>query len=256
MHKEEMKARMTPDSTDRSKIRHKLQESIDPLDASTNSDGNIVQIVSGRIATDPIVNVHETVAIGTEMMKNYESTWPGGFHDTLPKKVHTMAITKKHIQVGSAKVYDAIIGLKASGRDLNLNDVELAPIPTSMVPNNGEMRLATSKSTLKDTFKVEVTGRYAPKATSVIVDGSATLWVVHWPTQGTVQYLVGNVVYYVMGKMKYAAVYYIFDRYEDYIIKGFTRTARGERSKQTPSTVTISASSTSKSGDIQQNTAG
>ena len=60
--------------------------------------------MSGIIATDPTVNVHEAVAIGTEMMKHYESTWPGGFHDTLPKKARTMAITNKHIQVGSAKV--------------------------------------------------------------------------------------------------------------------------------------------------------
>ena len=71
------------------------------------------------------------------MMKQYESTWPGGFHDTLPKKVRTMAITKKRIQVGSAKVYDInliyspIIVLKASGWDMNLNEIlkyELATI--------------------------------------------------------------------------------------------------------------------------------
>ena len=69
LHKEEMKARMTADATDRSMIGHKLQESIDPLDASTHpstySDGNNVQIVSCRISTDPTVNVHEAVAIGT-----------------------------------------------------------------------------------------------------------------------------------------------------------------------------------------------
>ena len=47
LHKDEMKARMTADATDKSNIRHKLQESIDPLDASTHSDVNIVQIVSG-----------------------------------------------------------------------------------------------------------------------------------------------------------------------------------------------------------------
>ena len=47
----------------KAKIRHKLQKSIDPLDVSTHSDDNIVQIVSGRIATDPTVNVHEAVAI-------------------------------------------------------------------------------------------------------------------------------------------------------------------------------------------------
>ena len=90
--------------------------------------------------------------------------------------------------------------LKTYGRDMNLNyalKYELAPIPTSKFTNNGEMRLATSKSTLKSKLKVELTGRYAPKATSVIIDGSAISWVVHWPTQGTVQYLVGNVVSYV-----------------------------------------------------------
>ena len=105
-------------------------------------------------------------------MKHYESTWPCGFHDTLPKKVRTMAITKKHIQVGSAKVYDTnliysrIIGLIASGRDMNLNEVlkyELAPILTPMFNNNVDMRLETSKSTLKNKLNVEVTGRYAPK---------------------------------------------------------------------------------------------
>ena len=162
LHKEEMKAQMTADATDGSKIGHKLQESIDPLDAATHLDGNIVHIVSGRITTDPTVNVHEGVAIGTQKMKHYEITLPGGCHDTLHKKVRTMAITKKHIQVGSAKVYDTnliysrIIGLKASGRDMNLNEVlkyELAPIPTSMLTNSGEMRLATINSTLTNKLK-------------------------------------------------------------------------------------------------------
>ena len=100
LHKEKMKARMTAEAMDRSKINNYRSRSI-------HSDGNTVPIVSGRIATDPTVDVHEAVAIGTEMMKQYESTWPGGFHDTLPNKVRTMAITKKHIQVGSANVYDS-----------------------------------------------------------------------------------------------------------------------------------------------------
>ena len=60
-------------ATDRSKIRQHLQEPIGPLGSSTHSDVNIVQIISGRMATDPTVNVQETVTIGTEMMKHYES---------------------------------------------------------------------------------------------------------------------------------------------------------------------------------------
>ena len=73
-----------------------------------------------------------------------------------------MVITKKHIQVGSAKVYETnliysrIIGLKASCQDLNLNEVlKYESIPTSMFTNNREMRLATSKSTLENKLKVE-----------------------------------------------------------------------------------------------------
>ena len=48
------------------------------------------------------MKVHEAVSMGTEMMKHYESTRPGGFYDTLSKNVLTMAMTKKHTQVGSA----------------------------------------------------------------------------------------------------------------------------------------------------------
>ena len=72
-----------------------------------------------------------------------------------------MEITKKHIEVCSAKVcdtnliYPRIIGLQASGRAMDLND--LAPISTAMSTNNGEMRLATSESSLKNKLKVEVT---------------------------------------------------------------------------------------------------
>ena len=56
--------------------------------------------------------------------------------------------------------------------------------------------------------------------------------VVHWPTQGTVQYLVGIVVSYIMGKTKDADVYLIFDRYEYYSIKGVTRNARGKEASR------------------------
>ncbi len=66
-----MKARVKADATDRSKIRQQLQGPIFPLDSSTYSDVNNVQIVSGRIATDPTVNAHE---VGTEVMKHCEST--------------------------------------------------------------------------------------------------------------------------------------------------------------------------------------
>ena len=105
-HKEEMNSRIRTDAQDRSKIRQKFQESVDPLASSSHPDAaGIIQIVSGRICADTTVNIDEAVSIG-EMMEQYERTWPGGFYDTIPKKVHTMNVTKKHVQVGETKVYD------------------------------------------------------------------------------------------------------------------------------------------------------
>lgn len=146
-HKEEMNARIASDAKDRAKIRQKLRESIDPLDPSSHPSEAFIQIVSGRITTDPVINVHDTVSIGQDMMTKYESSWPQGFNDVLHKQVHTLAETKRHIKVGSTKVYDTniiysrIIGLQASGREMNLAETltyELAPMPTSMFTNTGE----------------------------------------------------------------------------------------------------------------------
>ena len=58
--------KMAAGVADRSKIKQKLQESIDPRDSSTHSDSNNVQIVSARIATDPTVKV---LKLGREEMR-------------------------------------------------------------------------------------------------------------------------------------------------------------------------------------------
>ena len=91
---------------------------------------------------------------------------------------------------------------------------ELSPIPSLMFTNNGEMRLATNKSTLKNKLKIEITGQSVPKANIVIIDGSAVLWAIHRPTQGTVKDFIENFVSYITPKMKEVDVYLIFDRYE------------------------------------------
>ena len=67
LHKEEMKARITSDAQDGAKIEDELQESVDALDPSTHPKDTIIQIVNGKIATDPGINVHEAVSIGQEM---------------------------------------------------------------------------------------------------------------------------------------------------------------------------------------------
>ena len=78
-----------------------------------------------------------------------------------------------------------------------------------MFNTNGEMRLATSKSTLKNNPVVEVTGRSAPKITIVINGGSAILCAVHLPLNSAMPF--DNVVSYVVSKTRDGGVYLMID---------------------------------------------
>ena len=113
-----------------------------------------------------------------------------------------MVDIKKHVNVGGNKVYDMnviysrIIGQQASGRDVDIKAVlsyELAPVPTSMFDSTEKMRAATSKSSLKQQLQVEASARTTVRETSVIViDGSALLWVIPWPAEGTTTDFASN----------------------------------------------------------------
>ena len=122
---------------------------IDPFDPQKHSSDNIVNIVTGRIVP-PSANVHNAIEVGRVQMREFESTRPTGFNDTIHKKIVSMTVTKKHVRVGEVKVFDTnliysrVIGLQASSREVDINDVlshELAPIPTAMFTEAGEMRI-------------------------------------------------------------------------------------------------------------------
>ena len=98
------------------------------------------------------------VAIGTKQMQKFEKGWQEGFWSTISKKVKTISDSKKHIKVGSQKVYDTsviysrVIGIQASSRDIDIKKVlshELAPVPTAMFHDSGAMRICKAKSDLK-----------------------------------------------------------------------------------------------------------
>ena len=61
---------------------------------------------------------------------------------------------------------------------------------------------------------------------SVVIDGSAILWVVHWPSKGTVADFVQGFKKYIAEVLKNADVYLVFDRYYEYSIKSSTRKER------------------------------
>ena len=71
----------------------------------------------------------------------------------------------------------------------DLKDVfshELAPVPTFIFDEMGGMQI-TTKATLKNKLKVEISARTVQQADVTITDRCAMLWVINWPAQGIVQ---------------------------------------------------------------------
>lgn len=155
--------------------------------------------MSERIGPDS-VNVDNDVNLGRTQMVAYESSWLEGFNGPLTKNVVTMSVSKKGVKCGSGTVYDTqliyswVMGL-VSTRPIDLKELfsyELAPLPTSMFDDNGSMRIATSKSVLKNKLQVTQSARVSVKPDVIIIDGCAILWCIHWPSNATVQDFVDN----------------------------------------------------------------
>ena len=171
-------------------------------------------------------------------MTKYEEGWPQGFYKPLAKPVVTMSVSRKHIKVDNIPIYDTsliysrVLCLQKV-RDINLKYVlsyELAAIPPSMFDDkSGEMRLTTTKSSLKTKLQVEVADRRTVPADVVVLDGCAVLWVISWPTNGGVEDYVKNAVSYIGGCLQTADTYIVFDRYYSNSIKeAHTHSQSGE----------------------------
>lgn len=232
-HKEESKSRIRTDANDRDKLRESLDTCLHPLKPHDHLPESIVNVTSGKIAPAS-VNVDNAVQIGETMLKNFEMTWPKGYYSAIPKKVRTMAITMKSIQVDDSKIYDLngiysrIIALFSSDRSVDVTDVlayELAPVPTAMFTEKG-MRLCKAKSTLKKSLQVEISKRKAGDADITVIDGSALLWTINWPAHGTIADFIENVKARLISYLLESDVYLIFDRYHEFSIKSVTRNVR------------------------------
>ena len=180
-HKEESPSRIRRDGIDRQSLRAALGSRIDPMDPVTHVAGCLLNISNGQIAK-PDVNVDRALDVGSEQLTQFEASWPDGFYNKLSKQVVTFAEKKKRLSVGENSVVDQeaiyarVIGLPVSQRDLDLQQVlatELAAYPPSMFQADGQMRVATGKSMLKNNLQVEVSQRLLTCPTVIVVDVSA-----------------------------------------------------------------------------------
>ena len=78
------------------------------------------------------------------------------------------------------------------------------------------MRICKAKSKLKRSLQIEVSRRNAGDADATVIDGSALLWTVHWPADGSVADFIVNVKKQIASYLTNNDVYLIFDRYREY----------------------------------------
>ena len=154
-HKEEADGRIKTDQADRQSLRDILDVCIYPLEYASLPDCALMKIVTRQIA-HPDVNADNAVSRGHRAMENVKGGWPDLFYCPPGKLVVTIDVKKNHVLVGKGRVYDqglinaGVIGLLASSREINFNDVlafELAAYPPSMFNADGIINVATSKST-------------------------------------------------------------------------------------------------------------
>ena len=220
-HKEESKGRIKTDATDRNALKEKLDMSIDPLDPEQHPEDGLVNIVTGKVVSDPKVNVDQAITIATCEMNSFEAGWPASFHGPIQKKVQTMAKADKHHKpeqkvADTETLYARAMALHGRSNDLDVKSLmnyELASYPPSMFSSYGQMRECTSKANLKNAIKVEAHIQTRNLTTeTTFLDGCAVLWVVSWTVSGTVQDFLDNFRRYLDDLVTASDVYLIFDR--------------------------------------------
>ena len=94
------------------------------------------------------------------------------------------------------------------------------------VPFRWKHEAATGKASLKKCVGVETSARIWGEPSVIVVDVSAVLWTIHWPSQGTVLTFVESFKTWIANHLSSAEVHLILDRYYDFSTKSSTRAAR------------------------------
>ena len=106
--------------------------------------------------------------------------------------------------------------------------MSLLLFPPALFTDSGELRTTSAESVLKtNTAQLLSATRAQENVDVIVIDGSAYLWIPSWPASGTIQHYIEKFKYHIGQKLTKADIFLVFDRYQEYSIKGATRTSRG-----------------------------
>ena len=109
---------------------------------------------------------------------------PKGFTTHLVSRLKVMSILQKSVRVNDEEIIDTslidsrVIAIQLTNTAMTVENVfkhKLAPVPTSIFNDDGDLRPAKSKTDMKRTPEFKVSTRTMSKPELTIIDGSATL---------------------------------------------------------------------------------
>ena len=125
-----------------------------------------------------------------------------------------------------------VIGFLASSREINFEEVlayELAAYPPSMFSPDGEMKIAKTKSVMKQKLQVALSERNCFNPDTIIYDVSALLWVIPLPS-GKLKVFIESFKALIFRDLQTSSVILVFDRYFLNSVKTFARMQRSKSS--------------------------
>ncbi|KAL8616218.1 hypothetical protein ACOMHN_058335 [Nucella lapillus] len=128
-------------------------------------------------------------------------------------------------------IYARVLGIMASSREPvsieALFSHELAPLPTALFDETGDMR-TTSKAVMKNKIKIVCGVRNKPSPSVVVLDGCAILWTVPWPAApAQVSAFINAAITTILRRADNTSVLHVvFDRYFELSTKACCRTSR------------------------------
>ena len=160
IHKEEERGRVISDEKDRSSTRLKLESCISPLSPKDHLSDGIVNIVSGKIVS---TNVHNTLEISYNQLKDFETGFPDTFREPIKKKVKTLWLIQKsrksHSNVklpDETKTFGRLLMImKEESIDMRdiLHNFELTPTPLPLFKQDRSMRGNTTRYHYEEQFE-------------------------------------------------------------------------------------------------------
>ena len=112
-------------------------------------------------------------------LKNFIKHCLKSFTTHLVSRLKVLSILQKSVRVNDEEIIDTfLIYSRVIAMQLIVENVfkhELAPIPTSIFNNDGDLRPAKSKADMKRTLESKLSTRTMNKPELTIIDGSAIL---------------------------------------------------------------------------------